>query len=156
MIQIKAQLILHLRMGIMSGFSICRSLQTELLRASCCRQQYFADVLSIQLIYSYFVRCSKMKKSLLAATLMSLFLAACGGEKAATEAASAAVNAASEASAQAASAAEGAASAAVEAADAAASAAEGAAASATAAVEGAAASAASAMEAVASEAAASK
>lgn len=96
---------------------------------------------------SFAIGVLKMKKSLLAATLMSLFLAACG-DNAANNAASAVDAAASEAAASAASMAETAAASATEATEAAASATE-AAASATEA-------AASTVEAAASEAAASK
>lgn len=89
---------------------------------------------------SFAIGVLKMKKSLLAATLMSLFLAACG-DNAANNAASAVDAAASEAAASAASMAETAAASATEATEAAASATE---------------AAASAVEAAASEAAASK
>lgn len=89
---------------------------------------------------SFAIGVLKMKKSLLAATLMSLFLAACG-DNAANNAASAVDAAASAASEAAASMAETAAASATEATEAAASATE---------------AAASAVEAAASEAAASK
>ena len=92
---------------------------------------------------SFAIGVLKMKKSLLAATLMSLFLAACGDNAAnnAASAVDAAASAASEAAASAASMAETAAASATEATEAAASAPE---------------AAASAVEAAASEAAASK
>lgn len=92
---------------------------------------------------SFAIGVLKMKKSLLAATLMSLFLAACGDNAAnnAASAVDAAASAASEAAASAASMAETAAASATEATEAAASATE---------------AAASAVEAAASEAAASK